>query len=390
MRILGLAQAPLGRQDGAAAHVIGLYSGFRELEVEALCLAPSYMPSGASLPFRTARVPVTWMPAPWTLLWHLLSPLWLLFHLITFRPDVLYLRGSLLVLPVLLARLAGAPAVVEVNSEKSGELLWQSGWRRRMTRLEAICSRITYRMAARLLTVTPQLSTLIIDEYGADPARCRVVSNGFDPDVYQPQAPADAQRALGLDMGRRYIVFVARLTKRHSLELMIDGFARLAQSIPDVDLIIVGDGPARPDVESLCRERGVEARVRFAGQVPGEVVAQYISASRFGIAQLQADRNAHRVGASPIKVWSYLGCARPVLAGSVPTLRDVLQDGNCGIVLEDASAETFADAAGWFLTHEEDAAQMGQNGYELARREYTWRAVAEKTIFFLREVVDGS
>ena len=390
MKILGLAQVPLGRHDGASAHVIGLYSGFCELGGDALCLVPSYLPHDGPLPFRVAKVPVAWSPAPWTVLWHLISPWYVFYYLVAFRPDVLYLRGSLLLIHGLLARLVGVPAVIEVNSEKSGELMWQSGWRRRAARLAAFSSRSSYRLAARILTVTPQLSTLVVSEYGADPARCRVVSNGFDPEVYRPMDVEAARQSVGLDSGRRYIIFVARLTKRHSLDLMIEGFVRLAESTPDVDLIVVGDGPARGGVEHICRQREIAHRVVFTGQVPPETVAKYIAISRFGIAQLQADRNAHRVGASPIKVWSYLGCARPVLAGPVPTLEDVLRDGECGLVLEENSPEGFAKAAGWLLAHEADAAKMGQNGYELARREYTWRAIAEKTLSYFNEGSHGA
>ena len=390
MKILGLAQVPLGRPDGASAHVIGLYSGFLDLGADARCLIPSYMPPEKELPFRTVRVPVAWSPAPWTILWHLLSPLWLLAHLVAYRPDVLYLRGSLLLVHGWLARLFGVPMVVEINSEKSGELMWQSAWRRRAARIAAFSSRSTYRMAVRIVTVTPQLSALVASEYGADPARCRVVSNGFDPQVYYPQEPAAAQRTLGLDRDRRYIVFVARLTRRHSLDLMVHGFAHLAELVADVDLIIVGDGPARANLEAQCRDLGLAQRVIFAGQMPAEGVAQYIAASRFGIAQLHADRNAHRVGASPIKVWSYLGCARPVVAGPVPNLQEILRDRKCGLVLDDETPDAFARAAAWLLTHEEEAGNMGQNGYRLASEHHTWRAVAEKTVSYFNEVANDA
>ena len=257
-------------------------------------------------------------------------------------------------------------------------------------RLATTSSRITYRLATRILTVTPQLSTLVVSDYGADPDRCRVVSNGFDPAVFHPRDRSEARRLLGLDDRRRFLVFVARLTKRHSLDLMIDGFAVLAQSVPDADLIIVGDGPARAELEVRCAAASIADRVHFAGQAPAERVADYIAASHIGVAQLYADRNAFRVGASPIKVWAYLGCARPVLAGAVPNLEDILRGGRCGLVLREATPDAFAEAARWLLDHETEAAEMGESGHRLASAEFTWQAVAKKTVGYLLEVARGA
>ena len=390
MRLLGLVQAPLGRNDGAAAHVIGLFSAFQRAGVEMLCLAPSHLKPSRALPFRTVYVPTGPWGGAWTWLWHLLSPLWMLLYRIVFRPNVLYARGHLLLAQGALARLTGLPMAVEVNDEKAGELGWDGGLRARAATLARWTTWATYRLAHRILTVTPQLRDLAISEYGAQPARCRVVSNGFDPEVYYPRPRDAAKRELGLDAGRRYAIFVARLTRRHSLDLMLEGFKLFARSDGDMDLLVVGDGPARPELEEMVRQAGLGERVIWAGEVSHREVAVYVSASDVGISQLRVDRNARRVGASPLKVWAYLGCARPVIAGDVPNLAEMLREGDCGIVLKQESAEAFADALGWIASHPVEAEAMGRRGHELASSRYTWDAVARRTLEYLAEVSGGA
>ena len=47
--------------------------------------------------------------------------------------------------------------------------------------------------------------------------------------------------------------------------MLLRGFASAAAVLPDVDLLMVGDGPLRPDLERLTRELGIEERVQFLG-----------------------------------------------------------------------------------------------------------------------------
>ncbi|MGQ9667115.1 MAG: glycosyltransferase family 4 protein [Anaerolineae bacterium] len=389
-RILGLAQVPLGRHDGASAHVIGLYSEMARLGADITCLVPGVLPATQPLPFRVLYVPTGQNLRWWTLIWHLLSPWWLLGAVLRHRPHVIYLRGHILLLHLVLARLTGRPAAVEINEDKSGELEWQGEWRRRLARLNRTIERWSYRLAWRLLPVTPQLRDLLVREHGVDPARCRVVSNGFDPEVFFPRPKAEAKRHLGLDERRRYIVFVSQLTPRHSLDLLVQGFAELAGQVPDVDLLVVGEGVTRQEMMRWCEELGIDHRVIFTGEVPAERAAWYIAAAECGVAQLRVDRNAQRVGASPLKLWAYLGCARPVLAGRVPNLAEIIREWQCGLVIEEETPTAFATAVRWLLDHPAEAEQMGRRGHAGASEGYTWRAVAQKTLSILEEAVHGA
>ncbi|MBC7242074.1 MAG: glycosyltransferase [Anaerolineae bacterium] len=390
MRILGLAQVPLGRHDGASAHVIGLYSELARSGAEVRCILPGILPASTPLPFQTIYVPTGRDIRKWTFIWHLLSPWWFLGAVLRYRPQVVYLRGHLLLPHLVLARLLGRPAAVEVNEDKSGELEWQGEWRRRLARLNRIIERWSYRLAWRLLPVTPQLRDLLVHEHGVEPARCRVVSNGLDPAVFFPRPKEEAKRYLGLDARRRYIAFVSQLTPRHSLDLLAQGFAELAGQVPDVDLLVVGEGVARPQMMRWCEELGIGARVIFAGEVPAERAAWYIAAAECGVAQLRADRNARRVGASPLKLWAYLGCARPVLAGQVPNLAEIIREWDCGLIIEEETPAAFAAAARYLLEHPDKAEEMGQRGYAGALAGYTWHAVAQKTLAIFEEALHAA
>ena len=103
-------------------------------------------------------------------------------------------------------------------------------------------------------------------------SRIELVENGIDPEQYRPNLGA-AERAelcesLGLPPGRRYLVHVARHHPVKDQKTLIDGFALVAPEFPGVDLVLVGDGPLRGELEARARGLGLAGRVRFAGIQP--------------------------------------------------------------------------------------------------------------------------
>ena len=93
-----------------------------------------------------------------------------------------------------------------------------------------------------------------------------VIENGIDLRRYAPRADRAALRhSLGLDPARRYVGCVARFHPVKDHAMLLRGFAAVAQARPDVDLLLVGDGPLRADLQRQAAELGVVDRVRFLG-----------------------------------------------------------------------------------------------------------------------------
>jgi glycosyltransferase involved in cell wall biosynthesis len=96
--------------------------------------------------------------------------------------------------------------------------------------------------------------------------RIEVIENGIQLDRYDgPVDKPEFKRTLGLDPARRYLAHVARHHPVKDQATLIRGFAAAANDLPDVDLVLVGDGPLRGELEDLTRSLGVANRVRFVG-----------------------------------------------------------------------------------------------------------------------------
>ncbi len=96
--------------------------------------------------------------------------------------------------------------------------------------------------------------------------RIEIIENGIEVDRYgPPQEQVQLKRSLGLDEHRKYLIHVARHHPVKDQATLLRGFAQAAPEMPGVDLMMVGDGPLRADLEQLAIELRVPNRVKFLG-----------------------------------------------------------------------------------------------------------------------------
>lgn len=234
-----------------------------------------------------------------------------------YRPDLLYERYSLHTPAGLLARaLAGVPLLLEVNAPLAEERACFDGLA--LPRLARAVERAIWRRADRLLVVTEVLARRV-EAAGVPRERIIVTPNGVELARFDAApSEAEARRALGLE-GRLVLGFVGFVKAWHGLDAVLDWLARAP--FPAALLFVVGDGPARPELERRARELGVGERVRFAGVVPRERIAAVIRCFDIALQPAVTDY------ASPLKLVEYMALGRAILAPDSANIREVLRHG---------------------------------------------------------------
>lgn len=169
---------------------------------------------------------------------------------------------------------------------------------------------------------------------GHPPEKCFLAVNCLDTDKIffdiqrvEPAVPALRNR-LGLE-NTRVVLFVGAMEPNKRLERLIRAFYEVATDLPDLRLLLVGDGSARKDAESLVTELGLEDRVLFTGRVLEDVATYFQLASAFvlpglgGLAMIES--MAHGV---------------PVICGTCDgTEEDYIIDGVNGFRFNDQQSE---------------------------------------------------
>jgi glycosyltransferase involved in cell wall biosynthesis len=107
--------------------------------------------------------------------------------------------------------------------------------------------------------------------YGVTPDRVAVCYTGIDLRQFEPGPKPIAERPLR-------ILFVGRLVEMKGCAYLIEAFPEIARRIPGAELVVIGDGPLRNDLESLARNFNV--RVQFLGAVKPDIVKQHLHEAR--------------------------------------------------------------------------------------------------------------
>lgn len=295
--------------------------------------------------------------------------------------DVIYERRLSPKIAFAVSRLCSKPFVVEINGipEEAGMLRGQEP--NPHQRLRTGARRWMFR-AARIVTVSDRLAERMRMEYHVSPGRIETIPNGVDVERFKPVDLAEARRALPPLTGR-LVLFVGNLVPWQGVEMLIRASTILQHDHPDLRFLIVGDGIQRPDLENLAARLGTSDRVVFLGAVPHEAVPAYIGASEVCIAPFTRSRN-EIVGLSPLKVYEYLSCGRPVVVSDLPGLEFVRMRA-AGLTVPPDDPGALAHAISRLVDNREDARAMGERGREYVVRERSWARTAEQVEHVLFE-----
>jgi glycosyltransferase involved in cell wall biosynthesis len=169
---------------------------------------------------------------------------------------------------------------------------------------------------------------------GVPADRILSLPNGVDLEVYRPAAREERARlreALGLPQGRLVGTFVGRLHPVKDVDTLLAAAAR----VPELTLVIAGDGPERGRLEAEATRLGIEERVRFLGE--SSEVADVLRASDAFLL------STHGEGMSNALLEG-MACGLPCLASrSVGGAAELLEAGR-GMLLPDGDAGAWAAA----------------------------------------------
>jgi len=286
-----------------------------------------------------------------------------------FQPDLIYERYNLHYLAgAMLARQRRIPLYLEVNAPIAEERARYSGLR--LKRLARALERWVWRSAARVLPVTDVLGRMVAAE-GVEAGRVVVIPNGIDPRRFA------SLPARGADDTKLVLGFVGFVRSWHGLDAVIR--AMTADADPALRLVVVGDGPARPELESLTAALGIGDRVSFTGLAARDAVPELVAG--FDIA-LQPKVVAY---ASPLKVFEYMAAGRAIVAPDQPNIREILTDGETALLFDPAESGSVWGAIQRLVADPALRRRLGEAARaEIARRDYTWERNAERIVAMAR------
>jgi glycosyltransferase involved in cell wall biosynthesis len=290
--------------------------------------------------------------------------------------DVLYERYWLLNYGGLLtARRLGIPLVLEVNGDLIEEYA-QLNIELSKAQWAAIhfVNRRLFQGASHIVTVSEHLRQRTIERWGVDPARVTTVTNGAHVEKFAHLTDSQAVRTRYHLGNEPIIMFVGNFKPWHGLELLIDGFHRVASTNSTAKLILVGDGSLRSEIEEKVKALGLETRVIFAGRVPHEEVIDLLRIAQIAVMTHPPSQAA--MSGTPMKLLEYMAAGKAIIAPSLPNIESILTQDQTGYMVPPNDVEALACAIRNLLDNETLRAKIGKAAQERALKSHSWRRVA--------------
>jgi len=288
-------------------------------------------------------------------------------------PSVIYFRSGLNVLPPILGRALGARVVVEVNADVL-EFLAGEGAGALTRRLFRWTERLNVRQSDVTVAITPGLRRLVIERYGADPARVWMIPSGTDTAHFAPEDRTGARRRIGMEPDRTVVGFIGLFYRHQGVPTLLEAVARCVSAVPALCLLIVGDGAMRSVWEDLARRLGLSAVTRFVGQVPYAEAPTFLNAMDVAVAPFTRDRGE----TSPFKVLDALACERPVVASDIPSVRTLAEDSGAVILVPPDDPEALASGICALLADPVRRAALGRRGREFVLARHDWQRIGDR------------
>ena len=192
---------------------------------------------------------------------------------------------------------------------------------------ESLLVKLTYSRVKNIIAVSEDVASILRSDYGLK--NVSRIYNPVDVDDIIAQVEKPHEHA------KPYVVALGRFHEVKRYDLLIDAYSQ-GKMKDDCDLLIVGDGDLRPELEAQVAQLKLEDKVHFEGiqnnPFPYLAGAKFITLSS-------------RTEAFPMVLIEALALKCPIVATDCPTgPREIVRDGENGLLVENENAEAFSQA----------------------------------------------
>jgi len=281
------------------------------------------------------------------------------------RPDVLHLHGSRAgLVGAIAARQAGVGPVIYTAHAFSFHRLGPPGTRWLFAGLE----RLTCAQVDRVICLT-HADLAAAARFGIAVRHFTVVPNGID--AAQFDGVPDGRAALGFSPTTPVVGLVARFVPQKDPLTFVRMARAVADAAPHARFLIVGDGPLRGRVETAVRDLGLADRVILTGfrdDVPSLLRSMDVLVV------------PSRWEGLPLVVLEAMAVSRPVVATHLPSIAEIVVDGDTGLLVREGDAAGLARAVLGLVTDGAAAAAMGARGRRRVEQEFSLSRMVEGTL----------
>jgi glycosyltransferase involved in cell wall biosynthesis len=162
----------------------------------------------------------------------------------------------------------------------------------------------------------------------------------------------------------------------HGLDKLLEALALVSKILPEVRLLLVGDGPARPFVEENIYRLNLEKHVTITGFLPHARIPQLLAIA--DVVTVPYPKLPQEMWFSPLKLYEYMAAGKAIVASSAGQINNVIRHDENGLLVTPGDVADLAQACLHLLQNEADRQRLGANARREAESVHAWARQIER------------
>jgi glycosyltransferase involved in cell wall biosynthesis len=184
----------------------------------------------------------------------------------------------------------------------------------------------------------------------------RAIANAIDLELFRPRPKSPALLArLAIAPGQPVILCPGNLIERKRPMDVLEAFADLAGTHPDVVLVCAGEGRLEPELRAFCGARFIEDRVRFLGWVPNAEMPALMNVADIVVMASESEGMARTYIEA-------MASGVALVASAIPSSRELILDGVNGRLFPVGDHAALAGVLAELLAEPERRAEIAEAG----------------------------
>ena len=386
MKIFYLARFDSSIEDANTRHVFEFCRHFAKVGHTVTLFLPDLGGKRTLPDFRVVYLPVLIRHSGFNFFFYYFQLLLLFpYYYFKFKPDVVYTRHQQMEwITTWLRYVFRFVYIVEVNGLSTVELKIHNKppW---VIFITGLLESFNLRIPHMIVTSSPKIRDVLCRNYRLSREKFLVVSNGADPDVFFPMDKRQCRQKLGLPLEARILIFSGSFKKWHGIGALVQVMPGLIEKDPDVRFLLVGDGEEREAIGKFISQHRLENHILLLGRRPFDEIPQIINCADVCLAPYFDDL-LNETGISPIKIFEYMACGKPIISSPLGGLQELFQAHEIGALVGSSDPRDWVQAIEDMLQDPERLRRYGQNARDAVLQEFSWDAICRKISAAIEEI----
>jgi len=201
--------------------------------------------------------------------------------------------------------------------------------------------------------------------------KVKIIPHGVDIRRFNVKNENNYRKKLGMKKEEILVLSVQRLVLKKGIKYLLYAMSMVVKEDPNVKLVIIGEGPEKPQLIKLIKKMKITKNVKIAGFVGSEVLPKYYSAcdifvlhslyEQFGIVLLEA-----------------MACGKPVVSTKVGAIPEIVENGKTGFLVDLKNPKQLSEAILKLASDENLRNKLGKEGRKKVEKKYDWDIITDR------------